>query len=200
MALTADAVVQRVARTLNDADHTRWKLEELLGWLNEALQALAKRKPTSYVKTEAAPTVAGAMQTLPAGGVALVEIQHNIDDTGAPSGAIVPVDRKLLDIEDPAWTSATAADDAVNYVYDGAAPHVYFLYPPRPAAAPRDVMLSYAASPPPVTLAAQLPVDDVWEPALVDFILYRAFNKEAEYAGPEGRAAEHYAAFRQATG
>jgi hypothetical protein len=35
---------------------------------------------------------------------------------------------------------------------------------------------------------------------MVDYLCYRAFSKDAEYAGNTGRAATHYAAFANALG
>ena len=49
-----------------------------------------------------------------------------------------------------------------------------------------------------VTGSISLP--DIYANALCDYILYRAFTKDAEYAGNATRAAGHYSVFANALG
>ena len=50
------------------------------------------------------------------------------------------------------------------------------------------------------TVTGQLSLPDIYGNVLQDYILYRAYMKDSEYAGNAQRAQAHYAAFANALG
>ena len=71
------------------------------------------------------------------------------------------------------------------------------MYPPATTAAQLELIVEesvddYAAS------ATLTPHEEMYDAALVDYICYRAFSKDAEYAGNSTRAVAHYTQFTNA--
>jgi len=52
----------------------------------------------------------------------------------------------------------------------------------------------------PLVLGTTINIDDIYANALVDYMLYRAYSKDAEYAGNAQRAVAHYTAFSNSLG
>lgn len=66
---------------------------------------------------------------------------------------------------------------------------------PQPAAGQGYVELVYGASPTDTTLGGTITLDDIYQNVLVDYILYRAYSKDTEYAADQNRAATHQNAY-----
>ncbi|MCK7581011.1 MAG: hypothetical protein MZV65_38935 [Chromatiales bacterium] len=49
-------------------------------------------------------------------------------------------------------------------------------------------------------MATPIKLDDIYANAILDYVLYRAYSKDAEYAANAQRAALHYQAFTNALG
>ena len=80
-------------------------------------------------------------------------------------------------------------DDPRNfYVYPGVAGNAF-------------VEIVFSASPTELAnTSAVISVDDIFANAIIDFVLYRAYMKDAEYAGNNNRAAQHYQLFTGSIG
>ncbi len=103
MAVTVESIIQSVKVTLLEvgAEGTRWKNDELLGWLNVAYQAITGLRPdASAVNAPFNPVAGETKQDLPAGGIRLLAVTRNL----AGSFALVrQVDRKQPDYIPPGW-------------------------------------------------------------------------------------------------
>lgn len=62
------------------------------------------------------------------------------------------------------------------------------------------VELVYSASPTDCTLSSTISVDDIYANALLDYVLYRAYSKDADYAQNAQLAVAHYQAFSASLG
>lgn len=182
MALASDLV--GLARTLLvDPNANGWTDAELLEYLNEALQVLARDMPTLFAITEEVQLVAGARQTLPAGGLAI-------------SGVIgaAPFDFKAMNIASPDWRSHTAGDTR-SWTQDPVDPKVFWVYPPQPSTSPATETVEYIKAPTTLISADTVPTPSAYDQVLVDYMLYRAYSKDHEYAGDEARAGFHKAKY-----
>lgn len=203
MAITARSVVQRAADVLKDATGVRWGADELVRWLNEAQLALVSMRPDATVTLGTVTLAAGVRQLIPASGVKLIQVLNN---AAAPKTSIRPIDRRLLDEQTPDWRSMTAAS-AVRYYYQEAGdPRAFYVYPP--ATGGTGVELLYADTPAAITepaagsdytaVTGNIGVPDVFNAALLDYVLYRAFSKDSELTVNAQRATAHLAAFTAA--
>ena len=93
--------------------------------------------------------------------------------------------------------------DILHYMFDPRDPKTFYVYPPAIASAQLELMYSGV----PVDVAepasgaiysdvtGNLGVPDIYGNVILDYILYRAYSKDSEFAGNAARAATHYAAF-----
>ena len=195
--IIASSVIEKAQTILQDVTGVRWPVaDELLGWLNDGQREVVILKPNSHVKNLAVRMAAGTKQSLPADGVQLIDAVRNMGTNGStPGRAVRIVMREILDAQVPNWHFATAAAEAKHYVYSLLDPKNFYVYPPQPAVSPGYIELVYGASPTDAVLAGAITLDDIYQNVLVDYILYRAYSKDTEYAADQNRAAAHQNAY-----
>lgn len=188
MATSVTDIFRRVRLLIQDGAGVRWSNEELLLWLNDAQRELLVFKPDANAVSASFVCAAGTRQTLPAGGVQLLDIPCN---TG---GRVVRrVQRSVLDAERPDWHAETGATAVRWFCYDARTPQVFYVSPPSDGTA--SVELLYGAVPPTVKLDDNIGLPDIYVGALVDYVCYRAYAKDADFAQSAERARMFYASF-----
>lgn len=183
MTIAVSAVLASAGILLQDTSAVRWTQSELIGWLNDGIRELLTYKPNAYVKTAAVQLSAGVLQQIPLEAIDLFDITRNMGlDGQTPGNAIRLVSKELLDAQVPGWYSMLPSATVKHYTYSQLAPRQFYVYPPQPATGMGYVEMTYSAMPPAVGASDNLPVIDVYEPALIDYLLYRAYGKDAEFA------------------
>lgn len=217
MPFTAQDVLSRASSILQDSGFVRWTLPELRNWLNDGLREIAVLKPTAVNKTVELPLQKGTYQVLPAQYFTLVQAVRNLITLDAsPSkrgggNTITVVKRSSLDTTIPGW------QDEAKMPYSKLVAHVidnefdesgFYVAPgndgtgiieaivgayPTPVAAPANPLSieSYTAT---------VDLRDIYQNALVDFILYRAYSKDMAQAGAAQRSVAHYNQFANSLG
>jgi hypothetical protein len=194
--ITVSSLLGKVAILLTDTTYTRWTQDELLGWLNDGQRELVALKPNAYVKLTAAQLVAGTRQSLPSDGFELVDVVRNLGTDGAtPGRAIRQVSREILDAQNPDWHSSTADATVKHFTYSILNPKTFYVYPPQPADSRGYAELVYFATPADATSNGTITLDDIYVTALQNYVLYRAYLKDAEYGGNAALSAGYYAQF-----
>lgn len=199
--VTVDSILKRVNTLLNDRTWVRWPKQELLDYYNDATKAIVLVRPEAHTKNVEFICVAGTKQALPADATRLIEVLRN-----ANGKVIRFVPRKALDDSYPEWHSGKTATSVDNYCYEERDPKTFYLHPGPAAAVKVDVI--YSVAPQSKQLAdvenasapAMADLDDIYINPIIDFMLYRCFSKDAEYAANSNRAAGHYNAFMQQLG
>jgi hypothetical protein len=189
--ILAGALIDRVAVLLQDSTNVRWPRPELLNWLNDGERETVLHKPNAYIKNVPVALVLGSKQTLPVDAVSLIDIPRNVN-----GAAVRVVSREILDAQSPGWHTMQPAAAIKHYMYNPLDPKTFYVYPPAtttPAAISVDLV--YAASPADVAENAPILVDDVYATALVNYIMYRAYSKDAEYAANAALATAYYGQF-----
>ena len=205
MPISAQSVIRRCVETLQDPTSIRWPVAELVRYLNDGQREVALYRPDSMGTTATVTCVAGTKQALPANGAKLIDVVRNATGT---KKAVRLTNREILDAQTPGWHNLTGVGEVLHYMYDPRDPRVFYVYPPATASAQLDIV--YSAYPLDVTepadgslytaVAGNIGVPDIYTNALQDYILYRAYTKDSEYAGNAARAQAHYAAFANALG
>jgi len=194
--ITVDSILTKACQDLNDEDQVRWLSTHKVALINEAQRAVVNVKWNAYVKNSTTPTVSGTKQTLPVDAVQLIDIPRNMGVDGLTPGKVIrPVKREVLDARVPGWHYATADAEAQHYTYSLEDIRTFYLYPPQPTTGMGHVHLVYAALPADVAAGGQITLDDIYEPALVFYLLYRCFSKDTEFAADQGRAPSYWQAF-----
>lgn len=176
----AGEICGRASTTLFDETNVRWKEAELLEYLSDAQREAVLLKPTAFTKNEAVQLQPGTVQSLPAGGVALIDIGGNMGADGStPGPGVTQIDRTVLESVRPDWRAATASVTAKHYLYDDRDPTRFELYPPQPDPAGY-VQISYGAEPPKLSdVGDELSLSAIYDTALYYLVLARAFTKSS---------------------
>lgn len=196
--IRASEILARIADQVQDDTFVRWTEAELMRWLSDAQREIVLRRPGALSVRATVALQQGTAQTIPAGGIKLLDVVRNQGVGGnTPGRAIRPVDRRIMDQQTPDWHMAPPDAVIKHFMLDDRAPDVFYVYPPALAGA--SVQMIYSVSPSAITSASQLmQIDDTWVSALVDFVLWRAYSKDADYAGNATRADTHRSAFEAA--
>lgn len=197
-----NALVARASTLIQDATNVRWPIPELVGWLNDGQREVALNKPEASVKNVSVALIAGSTkQTLPADAVLLIDVVRNTGSGGSSPGTAVRLtDREVLDAQRPTWHSdANTVGYIQHYTYDTRDPKNFYVYPKAPGGG-WQIEVVYSSSPQDAVTGGVISIDDTYANALLDYILYRAYSKDAEYAGNANLAVAHYTAFANSLG
>lgn len=205
MTISAQSIIRRAVETLQDTTSVRWPIAELVRYLNDGQREVALYRPDSMVTNTTVTCTQGSKQSLPANGAKLIEVIRNATGT---KKAVRMVNREILDAQTPGWHNITPAAEVLHFMYDVRDPKVFYVYPPAAATAQLDIV--YASYPTDIAepadgalysvVTGSISLPDIYGNALLDFILYRSYSKDSEYAGNAQRAQAHYAAFANTLG
>lgn len=203
-------VIKRVEDVLQDSN-VRWPRVELQNWLNESYLQIALLRPDASSKTGTLTCVAGSRQTITSGfstALRLLDVVRNLASS-SDKKVVRLIDRSVLDDQRPAWHNDTASVNIQNYTFDVRQPKEFFVFPPATTSAQLEVVytdlpgthsLSEANLHPTTGSSEVIKVDDTYLSVITDWILYRAFSKDAEFAANAARAGAHYQTFMSSIG
>jgi hypothetical protein len=126
--------------------------------------------------------------------------------TGNTAGsAITVVDRDVLDAQLPSWQSNITSDTVQHYMFDLRNPKTFYVYPGVAAGTQIEIVYSSVPSDAVEQVAGDdstgiLNIPGVYRNAVLDYVLYRAYSKDADFAGNAQRALKHYEAFTATLG
>jgi len=206
-------IISRVESILQDTN-VRWPRVELQKWLNEAYLSIVLLRPDANAKCATFTCAAGTKQSITAssGGfpsaLGLLDITRNVLST-SDKKVVRIVARSVLDDQRPSWHTETQTNNIQHYTYDPRNPKEFYVYPPALSTAQLEVV--YTDSPGTHSLSASaldptgnntevIKLDDIYLSPLTDWVLYRAYSKDAEYGANEARATAAYQSFANAIG
>lgn len=205
MAITSYSIITRAGTILQDTTNVRWPLTELVQWFNDGQREIALLKPeASVTNTTLQLTSGNTKQTLPSAAIRLIDVVRNMGTDGdTPGSAVRLVMREVLDAQRPNWHSEAGAPTIKHFMFDKRDPKTFYVYP-KPSSGVY-LELVYSVSPTDVTesngaVSGNLSLDDIYSNAVLDYVLYRAYSKDAEYAANAERAVAHYQAFAASIG
>ncbi|TNE66837.1 MAG: hypothetical protein EP336_09480 [Rhodobacteraceae bacterium] len=205
MAFSAATVMARAARILLDEDSVRCGAQELRDWLNEGLRAIAAIKPNAKAENVILDLDAGGKQELPSKYTVLSRIIRNVGatPTNTPGKLVQTLNgHAQIDAIIPTWHQLPQSS-IVSYVWqDLMALREFWVVPandgtgrieatvgliptlvPLPSTYP-DEITSYTSD-------VDLP--DVYQPIILDLILFRAFAKDEGSPDAAARSEKHLA-------
>lgn len=195
---TVDSLVQRAAELLNDPNHERWTYANLIEWVNAGVASACKVVPQLYTKKVDLTLVEGAIQALPAEYTLFIRGYYT--KIGGATIGKTPINSELgsVTLIDPNWMSGTPANEIDEIMYDVNTLHTFLVNPPQPAGTTNTLYAEVGAAPPFALPNEAIPIPLVFETAIVDYVLFRAYSMDAEHASQDGRAAVHYNTFKAA--
>jgi len=192
-------LIDRAENVLQDPGNARWTQAELLGYLNDAQREIVMHRPDSKVTSATHTCAASSKQSLPASALRLVDIPRNVNGK-----AITQIERKVLDVQNPTWHTGSGNTVVEHFMYDAADPKVFYVYP-VPANTVQ-ITISYSESTSDITISnyssdtTVIGLDDPYANAILDYVLYRAYQKDADFAGNMQRVATYYQSFANSIG
>lgn len=202
MAVSVASVIDRVQVTLQDTTGIRWpETSELILWVNDAQREIALLKPDASASNDIITLVDGTKQSIPSSGNRLLRVIRNMSaqSGGVGKRSIRLVSREILDAQTPDWHDPTVSGDAAHgsvvkhYIYDEQDPRNFYVYPG--VSGSTHVEIVYSANPATVAASDDLSIPDIYANAVMNYVLYMAYMKDAEYAGNGQRAANHFQLF-----
>ena len=173
-------LIRNVAKTLNDPEHVRWKIEDLVAYLNAGCMEVCRVRPEASETSVVLNLTQGTRQSIRPTDLQLIRIIRNV-----PSGrAVRMVATEMLDAVLPSWHSAPRADDVREYGWDQREPRVFWVYPP--ARETSKLECSVSKRPAPISVPANpanpvydpFPLPDRYAQAVEGWMLYRAYMQD----------------------
>jgi len=191
--MTPQSIINTARFVVNDRDSSglRQSDTELLNYVNEGIKEISTLRPEYFHKTIEYACVAGKAEQ----AITFGDAQGIVDVIRIKNGdTITPMGFMSMSRFNPSWTKDTAGA-AMNWARYAGDPLRFYIYPPAPSMQTLELMCvvnpdQYAIG----ELIEELP--DVLEPALADYVIYRAESKDDEHV-LSARAASHRKAFME---
>lgn len=190
--MTPREIIQQARYLTLDTDSVvpRQSDDELLSYVNEGLREACILRPDLFAAVGDMTCTPGQCEQ----SITFLDAVRLLDVLCIhESSAITPMDRQAMDLFRPSWRT-DAAGPAKHWAPMDGDPLAFFIYPKAPTGQVLDVR--YVRNPIKVALddvIGDLPL--AYQPALSDFVVYRAESKDDEHVLNQ-RAAAHYAAFK----
>lgn len=199
--MLASDIITRAGRLLFDPTHVRWTVDELIDYINDAQRQIVLLVPDANSRNESIQLQAGTRQPMPNNSIRLLRLTRNMGADGETPGRVIyPTVRTALDSEIPDWHTST--DTTVeHYIYDPEVDRTHFYVYPGVGGQQVHVEIVYSVVPATANAAGdELELADQYISPIVDWVLYRCWAKDADYAGNPQRAQTHEQSFYQQLG
>lgn len=177
-------LMDEVAAILLDTAHVAYSQDFLLVAFNDSMRFVCNEKADAYIVQGPIPLVDGVVQTLPVGGISLIDIQKN-----EGNGKVVTlVDRELLDEENRFWPNPVGGAQHVieHYAVDERNPTRFFVTPPHVGI--NSLTGTYGAVPASVLIddiaTTDIPLLPNFIPAMRAYMLAYAYGKNSKRQDP----------------
>lgn len=198
---TVLSVITKAKRVLSDVDETmeRWDDAELLAWVNAGQRDIVRRIPTAYTAVASVLLAAGVEQTLPSGAYRIVRPMFNMGADGATFGrALTTTTLDDISMANPEWATEDE-DDEILQVIPSERRETFYVYPPADGTSYISLLLSYL--PTDITDTGDaITIDDQFANALLFYVLWCSFAKDAEESANVARAEQFKKAYKDALG
>ena len=203
-------LMTRAKTILQDTTSVRWALSELQLYLNDSYRETLNLRPDSNTLTGTFTCAAGPRQVLTTGFANASRLVAVVRNVAALSNkyAVHLITRNDLDTQRRGWYTEPSSVSAEQYVFDARQPKEFFVYPPAYITTQLEVL--YTQVPAPHTLTdvqlansattETIRIDDSFANALLDYMLYKAYTKDAEQTGNLTRATAYFQAFQNSLG
>lgn len=197
MSVTAQTIIDKVRTQLIDpvGAASRWTDAELLKWISDGQRAVVAYTAGSSSITYAHTLVSGTKQTIPTNGHQLLTVIRNLAADGVtPTRAVRIVSREVLDAQNPDWHTATTNATVQNYIFDLQEPRKFYVYPPNTGTGKIEIV--YSIMPQELATGSDvLVVQDIYQTALFDYTMFRAHQKDSDFAAGQAIAQNYLQLF-----
>jgi hypothetical protein len=192
---TLKEVIDRCKTILQEvtSDGTRWTNQELVDWAGEFYQVASSVNPSEFSDVQSFTCISGTKQDAPTDVIQILEITRNLDGTKMP---VMATTRNVLDSTRRGWHGEVESNSQEMFILDERYPRTFYVWPPAKAGS----LLEIVAVIIPVKHSiadysdglTKVKCSDRLVPPMVDYILFRAYSKDADFAGNQQRSDIHY--------
>lgn len=212
MPVLASSIIDRAQTIVQDKTGVRWPYAELLDWLNDGQREVAIYKPSATAQNVSLELQQGTLQGIGPGGLALLRVIRNlktpVGSVRIGSRACRIVSREVLDAQHPGWHDPDVfpyEKEVKHFCFDESDPTHFYVFPGNTGNGAVEAVVSM--SPADITLASgadannlasyrvEIRIPDIYANCLLDYVLFRAYSKDADYAGNADRSSIHYQMF-----
>lgn len=193
---TINTVLTLASQQLQDAGTVRWtNTASLVPYANLGILEIITLKPDAYPTTQDVTLVAGPTQSIPTTAINLVDVVGNVIG-GKLFGAIISLNKQQMDLVLYNWTEFPP-NAVVRYaMIDDRNPKIFYVFPPQPTGTATKARCVLTLPPTVITsTGATFPLDDSYQAALVDYIVYRCLVEETTVPNAVNKAQQFQNAF-----
>lgn len=195
-------ILGRASIILQDNTNVRFPNDELLKFFNDAQKEVVLHRPDANMQNVSFTPIDGSKQTIPTSGLRLIDVVRNVGGY-----AVTQIDRKILDETLPNWhnIAQNSTKKVEHFVFDPSDPKTFYVYP-KAVASSDNLEIVYSSAPSDIAISdfsadtTVISLDDIYANCILDYVLYRSYQKDSEFAGNAQRSMMHYQGFANALG
>jgi len=199
--ITIGHLIDMALDQVQDEDRGLWDYQDLINWYNFGTRQIVSIDPRANPITVAMKLAIGIKQTIPPGGIALLNVIRNMGVDGeTPGRAIVQTTLEALSRSYPSYSTETASATIYNWMPDVADKTIFRVYPPADGTSYGEIV--YGKVPTILVYdaagdwqSALIGVKENYVDPLMNYLLSRAFGKDTDIPGNIGKAALYYGLF-----
>lgn len=208
-------IVKRAEKIMQDESAVRWTRLEIQDWINDAYKEIVLIRPDANTQTAVVTLAAGTRQKLgDAGSINLpsalrvIDVVRNMAATSTKK-AVRLIDRRILDDQVSDWHNQAQNVNIQHWMFDDRVPKEFLVYPPATTLAQLEIVysqvptghaLTEAQLDPSAANVTVISLDDIYANAMLDYVLYRGYQKDVDYAANDPRANNAYQTFMNSLG
>ena len=195
---TTQAILSLVSRQLQDLTGKTWdQTTVLIPYMNLAIGAIINEKPEALPSTGNISLVAGAIQKLVAGSFFMIDVVCNMGADGNTQGkAVTSIKKEHMDSLYPGWLNHPADSEVTFVIEDDRDPKTFYIFPPQPDPPTQKLRVIAATTPDLITAVTDpFPLDDSYQEATLDYIIYRALKEETTIPNAQTKADSFFSKF-----
>jgi len=195
-------ILYLAAQQLKDETGIEWDVSVLVPYLNLFIMEVINLKPEAAPDTRVLQLVAGAVQSLPATAISMIDAVCNMGAGGATRGAAIDtIKKETMDSLIPGWMTYTASGTVQFVVLDDRTPKRFYVFPPQPAVSPEQIEVVLSMPPTPLTeIDGTFPFDNSYIPAAIDYLVFRSLAEENSIPNALNKSLTYRGLFLQGLG
>lgn len=203
---TVGFCVDMAERKILDESNDEYSEQNLLDLYHQAIREIINLVPSAHTETKIWKLAPATRQVIPADGVELVDVIQNAGPDGTSPGT--PIRETTLDVMKallPGWEADTPADNCEHFMRLPESKKAFLVYPKSTG---NNQILAQVTTIPPAVMwdsngdwkVAVIPIDDTYSSAIINGMVYIAYDDDSDTPGNTPRSQVFYARFLQDLG
>jgi len=203
---TVGLCIDMAERKILDESNDEYSEQDLLDLYHLAVKEIINLVPRAHTESKNWKVAPLTRQVTPPDGVEIVDVIMNMGSDGAvPGGSIRETTLDVMRALIPGWEATTATDEAENWFKLPESKTEFMIYPPSTG---DNYILARVTTLPAQVLwdsnddfkLAIIPIDDTFATAIINGMVYMAYDDDSDNPGNTPRSQIYYGRFLQDLG